>query len=290
MKIFRAIRFGGSVYDAVVYHSTIDGEDCHILLISDSRLSISNDSRSERIQSFDERMSEQLCSTVEQLICGQNDSRSSEKFDRCCRRLARVRKLIRFEFGKYPTDRQSGFSPKLLIEAFCDLCESSLPAYGCRLTLKPPTIRPDSFSKIDRSSATSYFCSLLFNALSLSSNRAVEIGCGYSGEASVAVELSTETDLSGLTDLTAETESGSADELALTMIKRGYPFGLDLLVSSSFANESGWRISYSIADRKLTLRTEIPVESGEFSALTNLRMPLFQSVTELISAYLADLS
>ena len=280
-RAVEALKYRDSVYDLIIYRERLENENCFVVVCHDGRLMLSESGLSERMQFCVDRLSAQLRGAVELMLnSSRDDGRHSAEFDRCCRRLIRVRKLIRAEFGKYMTGDDEFFSPRLLVESFFDICERALPAYGCRLSVEMGSISPENISDVDRKQALSYFCALLFNLLSISSDRRVTIDCGYSSLSSVKIDFSTASE---------ETGSGNLDALALSLTERGFPFGVDLMVSCELAESLGWEISYLSSGGRLTLRTVLPVTEKDYPADLRLFMPLDQTLQELVNVYLSEL-
>lgn len=254
--------FDSTAYGVTGYHGYVGGEDYFAFVYNES-ISVLPD--------FDGVLSDRGCITelqrcvgeiIDELMHSAPDADTSG-LDRNCARMIRIMRYVTATFDTKLGDTRdrSVISVNSLLNYLCELCQSTLPAFGCRIL---PDLKQTEvyYCRCDAKVFTTFICGLLFSTIAISKSRSVGLSCRkLPGTRTMSLLFETDTSVCELC------LDGRLEDFASRVKNRAdQPFVLELMLCAEIAADMGWKSEYSCNDGKFLLKIEIPEDSSGLSA------------------------
>ena len=256
------IIFDSTAYGVTGYHGNIGGEDYFVFVYNESQ---------SVLPDFEGILSDHGCITelqryvgeiIDELMHSAPDADTSG-LDRNCARMIRIMRYVAATCDTRlgGTRNQSVISVNSFLNYLCELCLSTLPAFGCRIL---PTLKQTDvyYCRCNAKVFTTFICGLLFSTIAISKNKCVGLSCRrLPGTRTLSLEFETDTSVCELC------LRGRLDDFASRVKNRAdQPFVLELMLCAEIAADMGWESEYSCNDGKFLLKIEIPEDISGLSA------------------------
>ena len=247
--------------NVIVYAGELDGERYYAFVSEYGRIFDESAGLPEGINQSLELLIDHIGGCVDELL---HSLAGADKLDRGCEHLLRVKRMIamllddRSETNKFRAGRGEGrIAVNILLEELCESCNKLLPAYGYRV-IREFDAKELHFCECSPELLSAFFCTLLFNALTVSRDGRLTMKCGRRA-ASKMMEIELRTSVQWKL---GRRSCGLLELAGLLMNEPRQPFVLELMICAEIAARNGWKVCCNASEEELAIYVELPETTG----------------------------
>ncbi|HIX91635.1 MAG TPA: hypothetical protein H9681_02005 [Firmicutes bacterium] len=246
-----SIYFDNKAYDIIAYSGKLS-RDSYIALLLDDGITLPPECNENEIISAGLAAEQRRLGELIYQLLHTSKQEEAFRFDRSCIRMIRIKQHIATALYNNLTDEAldgDEVSVNALLTTMSNICEMSLPVYGCKMNFKPePAI---FYCKCNHKRFSLFICGMVFNLIRLSKNNVVDVSCGVKN-GSITISFRINTAQTELIDVS------SLDDLVKYMTGRDNLFLIELMLCAQIADAHGWDSEFKLVDECFTVDIIIP--------------------------------